>query len=1363
MEDPPSYLLESRGGTAVSKKTPNGAARSAYADVFPPAFPAGPQDYAEIFGGLATSCSIPVLDLPPSIDGVDDALSGPWSSGFDYADIFGGFDGGDFAVSYEELVAESKRPEKKSFSSNQRIPRETGFHQQTTEISDLPSEGPIGSHVACLEVNQVLSDSHSSNDESIQYDMPYHRTGRASKVDSVNGKAHVTQSHAFPGSVFVADACPPSQNIESDNHANMVNNDLRFSRDLSGGKTKRKQEKIFSRVSSSGGAKCFEHDMLEDQKHFTDRPLASEDRPTNARNHSRSSSNQSTSSGDISQPNYTFLTISDISLQTQPLKVPPPSRPPPKADSKQGHLKAKVPASSKADLDEGNLYKKMLNHQTHHGGDAYKNHVLQEAAKESSSYCFDVEVDASSAAAASAAAMKEAMEQAQARLKSAKELMERKRDNFQSRKKLGHHDVKCKERKEYIAAEELRSFNEGMTQETILKDDREGNHVTVKEKQEARKVPMVTPYHEDKETDTASTEKARQTMAQIETRSSQRLSKLEESNGKWKVDKQFYELINNDKEFRIVDDVSQHEGFEKKSVAVVKTNEDGVNETEAPHAFRTVQEISEHGCLSNKLEVLKKANGDGEYESEVANLVHGHKRNERLQAVKESCEWGESTNKHRAGVMAASKEVVKEILNAIPDASVQEQNTNELEVPSEGCVPQEHESSLKDALHFSQQGESEKKLKQEEELHVCAENKSSDAEEAFPCEDEDGESKAFQEACRTDGIYRCEEEYKKPLAGKCIDCEREVNAKLVTSEPDDYDATKLGDKSGGQDENNGEGCVPHGSCWNKVEEKMDAPSEASECEENEKSSIPVNVSRYHEVNEYKLEGTGLRLQQKETKKSNGIRESYESVSHENIVEVTLEDLDLEKNEKKLEVALDGAIGDAGDENELEAAKEACQQHNIVNKSRESQMEHRQNRKKQRVAQVTDEEEKFGSRLTTDKEEEGPRDIDRIEEVKVASHMAKCNMGSNVGREVCQGVENKILEAAQQATFLEEKRDITNRALDVTESRIKTENTSVDMQKEDQREIEGKIDRKTEQKKEFARKLEEEREREREREKDRIAVQRATPEAHERALAEARERAERIAVERVTAEARQRALAEAREKAERASSETSEKSLAEKASKEAKLRAERAAVERATAEARERAAEKAAAEARERAERSKQKPADMQDASNGTQRQSGFFNQAPCSTGKFEGAEGESALRCKARLERHRRTVERAAKALAEKNMRDMLAQREQAERNRLAESLDAEVRRWSNGKEGNLRALLSTLQYILGPDSGWQPIPLTEVITAAAVKKAYRKATLYVHPDKLQQRGASIHQKYVCEKVFDLLKDAWNKFNSEER
>jgi hypothetical protein len=44
------------------------------------------------------------------------------------------------------------------------------------------------------------------------------------------------------------------------------------------------------------------------------------------------------------------------------------------------------------------------------------------------------------------------------------------------------------------------------------------------------------------------------------------------------------------------------------------------------------------------------------------------------------------------------------------------------------------------------------------------------------------------------------------------------------------------------------------------------------------------------------------------------------------------------------------------------------------------------------------------------------------------------------------------------------------------------------------------------------------------------------------------------------------------------------------------------------------------------------------------------------------------------------------------------------------------------------------------------------LITAAAVKKVYRKATLCIHPDKVQQKGANLQQKYIAEKVFDLLK-----------
>ncbi|KAJ1391505.1 Chaperone J-domain superfamily [Sesbania bispinosa] len=149
--------------------------------------------------------------------------------------------------------------------------------------------------------------------------------------------------------------------------------------------------------------------------------------------------------------------------------------------------------------------------------------------------------------------------------------------------------------------------------------------------------------------------------------------------------------------------------------------------------------------------------------------------------------------------------------------------------------------------------------------------------------------------------------------------------------------------------------------------------------------------------------------------------------------------------------------------------------------------------------------------------------------------------------------------------------------------------------------------------------------------------------------------------------------------------------------------------------------------------------------------SSIFGASP-SSGEFQEVDGESEERRKARLERHQRAQERAAKALAEKNQRDLQTQREQAERHRLAETLDFEIKRWAAGKEGNLRALLSTLQYVLWPECGWQPVSLTDLITAAAVKKAYRKATLCIHPDKVQQKGATLQQKYVAEKVFDLLK-----------
>lgn len=329
--------------------------------------------------------------------------------------------------------------------------------------------------------------------------------------------------------------------------------------------------------------------------------------------------------------------------------------------------------------------------------------------------------------------------------------------------------------------------------------------------------------------------------------------------------------------------------------------------------------------------------------------------------------------------------------------------------------------------------------------------------------------------------------------------------------------------------------------------------------------------------------------------------------------------------------------------------------------------------------------------------------------------------------------------------------------------------------------------------------------------ERTAVQRAQTEARERAAAEARERAERAA-----AEARERALAE-KAAAEAKEKEAREKAAVAKAQAEARRRAERAAVERVTAEARERAAaearEKAAAatatkinqqkndndldsffsmssrpnsvpKARANSNDSSTDPLSQdrrgpegahRDSSSGVPSNvrkassttnfvddlSSIFGAA-MPAGDFQDVEGETEERRRARLERQQRTQERAAKALAEKNLRDLQIQKEQEERQRISATLDVEIKRWAAGKEGNLRAMLSTLQYVLWPECGWQPVSLTDLITGASVKKIYRKATLCIHPDKVQQKGANLQQKYVAEKVFDLLKEAWNKFNSEE-
>ena len=71
----------------------------------------------------------------------------------------------------------------------------------------------------------------------------------------------------------------------------------------------------------------------------------------------------------------------------------------------------------------------------------------------------------------------------------------------------------------------------------------------------------------------------------------------------------------------------------------------------------------------------------------------------------------------------------------------------------------------------------------------------------------------------------------------------------------------------------------------------------------------------------------------------------------------------------------------------------------------------------------------------------------------------------------------------------------------------------------------------------------------------------------------------------------------------------------------------------------------------------------------------------------------------------------------------------------LADVVDSRVSHWRAGKEGNLRALLSTLENVLWENSGWKKVGMGDVLLPGKVKLVYMKGIAKVHPDKVSEGG----------------------------
>ncbi|XP_059616467.1 cyclin-G-associated kinase-like [Phlebotomus argentipes] len=85
------------------------------------------------------------------------------------------------------------------------------------------------------------------------------------------------------------------------------------------------------------------------------------------------------------------------------------------------------------------------------------------------------------------------------------------------------------------------------------------------------------------------------------------------------------------------------------------------------------------------------------------------------------------------------------------------------------------------------------------------------------------------------------------------------------------------------------------------------------------------------------------------------------------------------------------------------------------------------------------------------------------------------------------------------------------------------------------------------------------------------------------------------------------------------------------------------------------------------------------------------------------------------------------------------------------------IMEWTEGKKSNIRALLCSMHAVLWPDAKWNKCEMHQLVSAADVKKAYRKACLAVHPDK--QMGTD--NEKIAKMIFMELNNAWSDFEND--
>ncbi|NXL51362.1 GAK kinase, partial [Podilymbus podiceps] len=105
-----------------------------------------------------------------------------------------------------------------------------------------------------------------------------------------------------------------------------------------------------------------------------------------------------------------------------------------------------------------------------------------------------------------------------------------------------------------------------------------------------------------------------------------------------------------------------------------------------------------------------------------------------------------------------------------------------------------------------------------------------------------------------------------------------------------------------------------------------------------------------------------------------------------------------------------------------------------------------------------------------------------------------------------------------------------------------------------------------------------------------------------------------------------------------------------------------------------------------------------------------------------------------------------------------IAEMRKQEMSKDMDPLKLKIFEWIEGKERNIRALISTLHTVLWEgENKWKPVSMADLVTPEQVKKYYRKAVLVVHPDKATGQPYEQYAKMI----FMELNDAWSEFENQ--